>query len=199
MDTLGKFKTNFLKDKSSFKIGFNNRSPLSQYKSTMQTNFTGVIPKLNNKVTKDGGSILVPDIQSTLDAQAQVADAIGFAGKKIGQAIEKKQKLKEIEKKEADLKRKQEIANRDPDFRYNEDGKKMYKLGSLAHKTADYNDYTNYMQAKGEAQLKADGVEFDESGRIDLNTILSTTTQNLHSTGGNPYGVEIPGANILDE
>ena len=181
MDTLGKFKTNFLKDRSSFKIGFNNRSPLSQYKSTMQTSFN--IPKLGSMVGKDGRSILVPDIQPTLDAQAKVADAIGKAGKKVGQAIEKKQKLKEIEKKEADIKRKQEIANRDPDFRYNEDGKKMYKLGSLAHKTADPDNYANYMQAKGEAQLKADGVEFDESGRIDLNKILSTT-----SGGVNPFG-----------
>ena len=192
MDTLGKFKTNFLKDRSSFKIGFNNRSPLSQYKSTMHTSFN--IPKLGSMVGKDGRSILVPDIQPTLDAQAKVADAIGKAGKKVGQAIEKKQKLKEIEKKEADIKRQQEIANRDPDFRYNEDGKKMYKLGSLAHKTADYDNYTNYMQAKGEAQLKADGVEFDESGRVDLNKILSTT-----SSGVNPYGFDIPGANILDE
>ena len=192
MDTLGKFKTNFLKDRSSFKIGFNNRSPLSQYKSTMQTSFN--IPKLGSMIGKDGRWILVPDIQPTLDAQAKVADAIGKAGKKVGQAIEKKQKLKEIEKKEADIKRQQEIANRDPDFRYNEDGKKMYKLGSLAHKTADYDNYTNYMQAKGEAQLKADGVEFDESGRVDLNKILSTT-----SSGVNPYGFDIPGANILDE
>ncbi len=181
MDTLGKFKTNFLKDRSSFKIGFNNRSPLSQYKSTMQTSFN--IPKLGSMVGKDGKSILVPDIQPQLDAQATVADAIGKAGKKVGEAIEKRQKLKEIEKKEADLKRKQEIANRDPDFRYNEDGKKMYKLGSLAHKTADPDNYANYMQAKGEAQLKADGVEFDESGRIDLNKILSTT-----SSGVNPLG-----------
>ena len=192
MDTLGKFKTNFLKDRSSFKIGFNNRSPLSQYKSTMQTSFN--IPKLGSMVGKDGRSILVPDIQPTLDAQAKVADAIGKAGKKVGQAIEKKQKLKEIEKKEADIKRQQEIANRDPDFRYNEDGKKMYKLGSLDHKTSDNDNYTNYMQAKGEAQLKADGVEFDESGRVDLNKILSTT-----SSGVNPYGFDIPGANILDE
>ena len=41
MDTLGKFKTNFLKDRSSFKIGFNNRSPFS-YKSSMPTNFISV-------------------------------------------------------------------------------------------------------------------------------------------------------------
>ena len=192
MDTLGKFKTNFLKDRSSFKIGFNNRSPLSQYKSTMLTSFN--LTYLGSMVGKHCRAILVPDIQPTLDAQAKVADAIGKAGKKVGQAIEKKQKLKEIEKKEADIKRQQEIANRDPDFRYNEDGKKMYKLGSLAHKTADYDNYTNYMQAKGEAQLKADGVEFDESGRVDLNKILSTT-----SSGVNPYGFDIPGANILDE
>ena len=180
MDTLGKFKTNFLKDKSSFKIGFNNRSPLSQYKSTMQTDFT--IPKLGSTIGKDGTSILVPDIEPTLNAQAKVANAIGEAGQKIGQAIEKKQKLKKIEIEEADLKRKQELANRDPDFRYNEDGKKMYKLGSLAHKTADPDNYANYMQAKGQAQLKADGVELDESGRIDLNKILSTT-----SGGVNPF------------
>ena len=192
MDTLGKFKTNFLKDRSSFKIGFNNRSPLSQYKSTMQTSFD--IPKLGSMVGKDGKSILVPDIQPQLDAQATVADAIGKAGKKVGEAIEKRQKLKEIEKKEADLKRKQEIANRDPDFRYNEDGKKMYKLGSLAHKVADPDNYANYIRAKDEAQLKAKGVEFDELGRIDLNQILSTT-----SSGVNPYGFDIPGANILDE
>ena len=75
MDTLGKFKTNFLKDRSSFKIGFNNRSPLSQYKSTMQTDFT--IPKLGSTIGKDGTSILVPDIEPTLNAQAKVANAIG--------------------------------------------------------------------------------------------------------------------------
>ena len=180
MDTLGKFKTNFLKDRSSFKVGFNNRSPLSQYKSTMQTSFD--IPKLGSMVNKDGSSILVPDNAATLNAQATVADAIGKAGEEIGQAIESKQKLKKIEKEEADLKRKQELANRDSDFRYNEDGKKMYKLGSLAHKTADPDNYANYMQAKGEAQLKADGVKLDEDGRIDLNQILSTT-----SGGVNPF------------
>ena len=58
----------------------------------------------------------------------------------------------------------------------------MYKLGSLAHKTVDPDNYANYMQAKGQAQLKADGVELDESGRIDLNKILSTT-----SGGVNPF------------
>ena len=66
MDTLGKFKTNFLKDRSSFKIGFNNRSPLSQYKSTMPTSFD--IPKLKSTIGKDGGSILVPDNSGQIEA-----------------------------------------------------------------------------------------------------------------------------------
>ena len=41
MDTLGKYKTNFLGNKNSFNIGFNNRSPFS-YKSNMPTNFISV-------------------------------------------------------------------------------------------------------------------------------------------------------------
>ena len=50
METLGKFKTNLLKDKNSFKIGFNNRSPLNQYKSTMATSFN--IPKLKRSLKR---------------------------------------------------------------------------------------------------------------------------------------------------
>ena len=86
MDTLGKFKTNFLKDRSSFKIGFNNRSPLSQYKSTMQTNFN--IPKLSPTITKDGGSILVPD-DSRLEAGESDPTIIPFLDAEVGLAFEK--------------------------------------------------------------------------------------------------------------
>lgn len=88
MDTLGKFKTNFLKDRSSFKIGFNNRSPLSQYKSTMPTEFA--VSKLSPTITKDGGSILVPD-DGRLEAGKMIGEAISEAGQTIGKAIEKKQ------------------------------------------------------------------------------------------------------------
>ena len=91
MDTLGKFKTNFLKDRSSFKIGFNNRSPLSQYKSTMPTEFA--VSKLSPTITKDGGSILVPD-DGRLEAGKMIGEAISEAGQTIGKAIEKKVKSK---------------------------------------------------------------------------------------------------------
>lgn len=50
MDTLGKYKTNFLGNKNSFNIGFNNRSPFS-YKSSMPTNFISV-PTINRSIVR---------------------------------------------------------------------------------------------------------------------------------------------------
>ena len=44
MDILGKIRSSF-SNKNGFKIGFSNRSPLNQYKSTMPTSFD--LPKLN--------------------------------------------------------------------------------------------------------------------------------------------------------
>ena len=141
MDTLGKFKTNFLKDRSSFKIGFNNRSPLNQYKSTMQTNFN--IPKLSPTITKDGGSILVPDNSGQLEAAFDIGAAIGEAGKKIGEAIAEKQGRKKEEKEKKE-----------------EDPKDKLKKGSFAQKTLDPEGYKNYITARDEAKIK--DIDFDD-------------------------------------
>lgn len=132
METLGKFKTNLLKDKNSFKIGFNNRSPLNQYKSTMDTSFT--IPKLNPTIGKDGSSILVPDNSNELRAQQMIGKAIGDAGEKIGKAIEDNKKRK---KPSTDQDKEQEL-----------------KKGSFAQKTLDPEGYTNYIRARDEAKIK---------------------------------------------
>ncbi len=94
MDTLGKFKTNFLKDRSSFKIGFNNRSPLSNLQGKLDGSIkSGMItpPKLKSTIGKDGTSILVPSISGQLEAGEAIGDAISDAGKNIQEAIEKKQ------------------------------------------------------------------------------------------------------------
>ena len=94
MDTLGKFKTNFLKDRNSFKIGFNNRSPLSNLKGSLYGGIKSAssinIPKLKSTIGKDGGSILVQE-DGRMEAAGEIGAAIGEAGKKIGKAIEKKQ------------------------------------------------------------------------------------------------------------
>jgi len=94
MDTLGKFKTNFLKDRSSFKIGFNNRSPLSNLKGGLDGGIKSAssinIPKLKSTIGKDGGSILVQD-DGRLEAGVEIGAAIAKAGENIQKAIEEKQ------------------------------------------------------------------------------------------------------------
>jgi hypothetical protein len=141
MDTLGKFKTNFLKDRSSFKIGFNNRSPLSQYKSTMPTSFD--IPKLKSTIGKDGGSILVPDNSGQIEAAFDIGSAIGEAGRKIGKAIEENQGRKKEEKEKKE-----------------EDPKAKLKKGSFAQKTLDPEGYQSYITARDEAKIK--DIDFDD-------------------------------------
>jgi len=50
MDTLGKFKTNFLNRKNPFKVGFNNRSPFSYISSTgpaVPSSYDGGVPLVN--------------------------------------------------------------------------------------------------------------------------------------------------------
>jgi hypothetical protein len=141
MDTLGKFKTNFLKDRNSFKIGFNNRSPLSQYKSTMPTSFD--IPKLKSTIGKDGGSILVPDNSGQIEAAFDIGSAIGEAGRKIGKAIEENQGRKKEEKEKKE-----------------EDPKDKLKKGSFAQKTLDPEGYQSYITARDEAKIK--DIDFDD-------------------------------------
>jgi hypothetical protein len=145
MDTLGKFKTNFLKDRSSFKIGFNNRSPLSQVKyskpgSSMQHSYS--IPKLSPTIGKDGKSILVPD-DGRIEAGMMIGKAISEAGQKVGKALEAhldKKKEKKEEKKE--------------------DPKNKLKKGSFAQKTLDPEGYQNYITARDEAKIK--DIDFDD-------------------------------------
>jgi|TARA_R110000787_G_scaffold70588_3_gene156870 hypothetical protein len=67
---MGKLKSNFI-NRNSFNVGFNNRSPLNQYKSTMPTSFD--LPKLDG--AKVGKHI------------ADGAQAISNAKLKSGEAI----------------------------------------------------------------------------------------------------------------
>jgi len=152
MDTLGKFKTNFLKDRSSFKIGFNNRSPLSNLKGGLDGGIKSAssinIPKLKSTITKDGGSILVPD-DGRLEASEAIGTAIGEAGKKIGEAIQKKvESKKEKSQFEKDVKNLPEIYKKwkednpadGDDKRFNE---KYYDVINEYMKRYDKNDYKN--------------------------------------------------------
>ena len=82
---MGKLKSNFI-NRNSFNVGFNNRSPLNQYKSTMPTSFD--LPKLDGaKVGKhiaDGAQAIsnakikgAEDInQSIMGATEEIAKSI---------------------------------------------------------------------------------------------------------------------------
>jgi hypothetical protein len=146
MDTLGKFKTNFLNSTSSFNVGFNNRSPLSQYKSTMATSFQ--TPKLGSTLAKDGTSILVPDNSNALKGGEMIGEAVAGAVLDVGKAI--------IEKKEG--KKKKDKEQKEPE--------QELKKGSFAQKTLDPEGYNNYVRARDEAKIKD----------VDFDSIFSLTT-----------------------
>ena len=92
MDTLGKFKTNFLKNKSSFNIGFNNRSPLSK--------LDGSIPAQSREAVQLSPSVasnMKPiDNSKLLKSQEGVSQAIADAGAKIGKAIDDRKFAKRV-------------------------------------------------------------------------------------------------------
>jgi len=70
MDTMGKLKSNFI-NRNSFNVGFNNRSPLNQYKSTMPTSFD--LPKLDGAKV---GKHIADGAQAISNAKLKNAETI---------------------------------------------------------------------------------------------------------------------------
>ena len=82
MDTIGKFKTNFLGKNKSFKIGFNNRSPFSYITAT------GVgQPSFNDQGVKSFEPSDWKAAYDTSDAVAAEAKAAQKAGEAGGKAF----------------------------------------------------------------------------------------------------------------
>jgi len=109
MDTLDNIRSSFL-NKNGFKVGFSNRSPLNQYKSTMPTSFD--LPKLDGAKV---GKHIADGAQAISNAKLKGGEAINQsimgAAKEIGTAIGKKQAAKKAnEEKE---KQEKEKANRE--------------------------------------------------------------------------------------
>lgn len=101
MDILGKIRSSF-SNKNGFKIGFSNRSPLNQYKSTMPTSFD--LPKLDGaKVGKhmsDGAQVIS---NAKIKGASIIGDSISGAMSEIGTAIGKKQKAKKANEEKEKL------------------------------------------------------------------------------------------------
>jgi hypothetical protein len=116
MDTLDNIRSSFL-NKNGFKVGFSNRSPLNQYKSTMATSFD--LPKLDTgkngvgtRIAEGDNAISNAKIKGAFDIGNSISGAMSEIGTAIGkkQAAKKANEEKEKQEKEKE-KEKQEKAN----------------------------------------------------------------------------------------
>ena len=111
MDTLDNIRSSFL-NKNGFKIGFSNRSPLNQYKSSMPTSFD--LPKLDAGKVGIGTRIAEGDnaiSNAKIKGASIIGDSISGAMSEIGTAIGKKQKAKKANEEKEKLEK--EKANRE--------------------------------------------------------------------------------------
>ena len=92
METLGKFKTNFFKNKNSFNIGFNNRSPLSKLDGSIPTQSREAV-ELSPSVATNMRPL---DNSRLLESQEGVSQAIADVGAKIGKAIDERKFAKRV-------------------------------------------------------------------------------------------------------
>jgi len=141
-------RTRFMKN--PFTVGFNNKSPLNQYKSSMPQSFD--LPQLGESYTNpemvDNTKLLQEEMKigkSIIDAGLVVAEA---AGENVARKREKEQAALDEEKK------KQDAINKIP-------------KGSFAHKTLDPDGYETYNNAMTELDQERE-VERKEQVRKDI-------------------------------
>tara|TARA_R100001463_G_scaffold83463_2_gene138047 strand:- start:61 stop:624 length:564 start_codon:yes stop_codon:yes gene_type:complete len=136
--------------KNPFTVGFNNKSPLNQYKSSMPQSFD--LPTLGESYTNpemvDNTKLLKEEMkigESIIDAGLVVAEA---AGENVARKREKEQ---------VELNKQKEV----------EEGLKKIPKGSFAHKTLDPDGYETYNNAMTELDQERE-VERKEQLRKDI-------------------------------
>ena len=134
MDTLGKYKTNFLGNKNSFNIGFNNRSPFS-YKSSMPTNFISV------------PTVSANPSDYSLSGKSNYA-SINSGGRQFTQGLINIGRALAGNKKDNEDDNKTKVKS------------KKLKPGSQAQKLIDPKGYQSYITARDKAKIK--DVDFDD-------------------------------------
>jgi len=134
METIGKFRTNFLGNKNSFNIGFNNRSPFS-YKSSMPTNFISV-----PTVSANPGDYRLSDKTNYA--------SINSGGKELTQGLINIGRALAGNKKDNEDDNKTKVKS------------KKLKPGSQAQKLIDPKGYQSYITARDKAKIK--DVDFDD-------------------------------------
>jgi len=141
-------RTRFMKN--PFTIGFNNKSPLNQYKSSMPQSFD--LPTLGESYTNPE----IPDNSKLLQEEMKIGESIIEAGnviaKAAGENVARKRK-----KEQEELDKKKTV----------EEGLKKIKKGSVAHQVLDPEGYETYNNAMTELDKERE-VERKEQARKDI-------------------------------
>tara|TARA_R100001198_G_C5229919_1_gene209409 strand:+ start:672 stop:1265 length:594 start_codon:yes stop_codon:yes gene_type:complete len=163
-------RTRFMKN--PFTIGFNNKSPLNQYKSSMPQSFD--LPTLGESYTNPE----IPDNSKLLQEEMKIGESIIEAGNVIAQAagenVARKRKKEQTALDEE--KKKQDAINKIP-------------KGSFAHKTLDPDGYETYNNAMNELEEERE-IERKENVRKSILkeykvpdfSNLTGTTDDLHNS-----------------
>jgi hypothetical protein len=141
-------RTRFMKN--PFTIGFNNKSPLNQYKSSMPQSFD--LPTLGESYTNPE----IPDNSKLLQEEMKIGESIIEAGnviaKAAGENVARKRK-----KEQEELDKKKTV----------EEGLKKIKKGGVAHQVLDPEGYETYNNAMTELDKERE-VERKEQARKDI-------------------------------
>jgi len=163
-------RTRFMKN--PFTIGFNNKSPLNQYKSSMPQSFD--LPTLGESYTNPK----IIDNSKLLQEEMKIGESIIEAGNVIAEAAGENVARKR-KKEQEELDKKKEL----------EEGLKKIKKGGVAHQVLDPEGYESYNNAMNELEEERE-IERKENVRKSILkeygvpnfSNLTGTTDDLHNS-----------------
>jgi hypothetical protein len=149
MKLIGKIRQNFLNQKNSFNVGFNNRSPFSYITSTGVGQPTISDPGMKSFEPEDWRKAY--DTSKAVRAETEMYKKAGETAGRVGSMIigaVAGGDLKDNVASTGSI-----FGKKTPKEEKTEDPMDKIKVGSFAHKTLYPEDYNNYIRAKQEALL----------------------------------------------
>jgi hypothetical protein len=155
MKLIGKIRQNFLNQKNSFNIGFNNRSPFSYITSTGVGQPTISDPGMKSFEPEDWRKAYDTSkaVRAETEAFKEAGETAGRVGSMIiGAVAPAGSKVKANVASTGSI-----LGTKASREEKKEDPMDKIKKGSFAHQTLDPEGYNNYIRAKQEAILDGDG------------------------------------------
>ena len=152
MKLIGKIRQNFLNQKNSFNVGFNNRSPFSYITSTGVGQPTISDPGMKSFEPEDWRKAY--DTSKAVRAETEMYKKAGETAGRVGSMIigaVAGGDLKDNVASTGSI-----FGKKTPKEEKTEDPMDNIKKGSFAHQTLDPEGFKNYIRAKQEALLEED-------------------------------------------